>query len=204
MNDDYDVAAREAYITGRPPRIAPLAPHELPPVALEAMNRIRASIALGPIDVLPEFHAITFKVPGLARAYLEFAQQIFDCVLPVRDKELMVLRVAWLCKAPFEWGEHVKVGRHVAAITEEEIERIKLGSAAPDWSEHERALMKAVEELIGDAMITDETWEVLARTLTEAQLIEIPMVVCLYQGTAYWQNALRSRLPEGNEGLAAR
>ncbi|CAN7659395.1 hypothetical protein LJR225_005239 [Phenylobacterium sp. LjRoot225] len=53
-------------------------------------------------------------------------------------------------------------------------------------------------------MITDGTWAVLARTLTEPQLIELPILIGQYQGVAYLQNALRIRLMEGNEGLRAR
>ena len=53
-------------------------------------------------------------------------------------------------------------------------------------------------------MISDATWEVLDSSLDDKQLIELVMLVGQYQTVAYYQNALRVRLREGNAGLSAR
>jgi 4-carboxymuconolactone decarboxylase len=53
-------------------------------------------------------------------------------------------------------------------------------------------------------MISDATWEVLSRRFSSRQLIELPVVVGQYQAAAYYQNALRLRLLNGNLGLEAR
>jgi len=113
------------------------------------------------------------------------------------------LRTGWLCKAPYEWGEHVKIGKRVG-LTREEIERVTGGSTASGWDENDRALLSAIEQLKENAMISDETWAVLKRRLDERQLIELPILVGQYQGLAYLQNALRLRLIAGNPGLSAR
>jgi 4-carboxymuconolactone decarboxylase len=34
------------------------------------------------------------------------------------------LRTGWLCKAPYKWGERVKIGKRVG-LTADEIERLK-------------------------------------------------------------------------------
>ena len=49
-----------------------------------------------------------------------------------------------------------------------------------------------------------ETWEVLARHLTDQQLLELPMLAGQYHKVAYVQNSLRVRLRECNPGLSAR
>jgi alkylhydroperoxidase family enzyme len=141
--------------------------------------------------------------PDLYRRHVELAFQLYGGKLSPRDRELVVLRIGWLCKAPYEWGEHVKIGKRVG-LTPEEIERATCGSTAPGWGEHDRAIVRAAEELHEDAMISDETWEVLSRRLDEQQLIELPLLVGQYQGLAYLQNALRLRLIPGNPGLSAR
>jgi len=123
--------------------------------------------------------------------------------LPPRDRELAVLRIGWLCQAPYEWGEHVLVAKRVG-IGDEEIDRITHGSDAPGWSDHDRAILRATEELYDDAMISDATWRTLAATFDDKQLIELPILVGQYQAVAYYQNALRLRLHGGNVGLAAR
>ena len=121
----------------------------------------------------------------------------------MRDRELVILRTGWLCRAPFEWGEHVRIGRQLG-LTGEEIERVIEGSTAGGWSEHERALLAATEELHAGAMISDATWEVLSRSMSDTQLFELAVLVGQFTTVAYWQNALRLPLGEGNAGLAAR
>jgi alkylhydroperoxidase family enzyme len=123
--------------------------------------------------------------------------------LTPRDRELAVLRIGWLCQAPYEWGEHVLVAKKVG-ISGEEIERITQGADAPGWSEHDRAILQATDELYDDAMISDATWQTLSATLNDKQLIELPILVGQYQAVAYYQNSLRLRLHGGNVGLAAR
>lgn len=120
-----------------------------------------------------------------------------------RHREIAVLRIGWLCQAPYEWGEHVIVAKKVG-LTSEDIERITIGSAADGWTPLERAILRATEELYEQAMISDETWAVLAAGLSDVQLIELPILVGQYQAVAYYQNSLRLRLHDGNAGLSAR
>ena len=84
-----------------------------------------------------------------------------------------MLRCAWLCRAPFEWGEHVDIGKRYG-LSAEEVERVTQGSSAPGWSEHDAAILRGVEELIGDQALSDATWETLAKSWNEAQMIRIP------------------------------
>jgi alkylhydroperoxidase family enzyme len=126
-----------------------------------------------------------------------------ETLLPVRDRELLVLRVAWLCRSPYEWGEHVAIGK-ANGVTAQEVEAITVGSMHPIWSPHDRALLCAVEEVREAAMIADETWDVLAQSYDVRQLIEIPVLIGQYQATAYWLNSLRIPLRDGNPGLGAR
>ena len=123
--------------------------------------------------------------------------------LAARDRELAILRVAWLCQAPYEWGEHVLIAKKLA-LTSADIERVTQGSEAPGWSEHEQAIVRATEELYENAMISDATWATLSKRLDERQLIELPVLVGQYQSVAYYQNSLRLRLHDGNLGLKAR
>lgn len=199
----FDTRAREALILGKPPRIPPLDPSQLGKEASETAAALRRAIGSTPSDEVTEFTATMLRHPDLYRRHVELAFQLYGGRLSPRDRELVVLRIGWLCKAPYEWGEHVKIGKRVG-LTQEEIERATRGATAPGWSEHDRAIVRAAEELHQDAMISDETWEVLSRKLDEQQLIELPLLVGQYQGLAYLQNALRLRLIPGNPGLSAR
>src|SRR5579864_3044840 len=101
------------------------------------------------------------------------------------------------------WGEHVIVGKRFG-LTSEDIARVIEGPDAAGLDEHGSAVLRAVDELHGDAMISDATWHTLAKRLDARQLIELPIIVGQYQTVAYYQNSLRLRLHAGNIGLKAR
>jgi len=156
------------------------------------------------LSEVPEIIRTMLRHPELFSRHIHVGLQLLGKgVLAARDRELAILRIGWLCRAPFEWGEHVQVAKKVG-ITSDEIERVTQGSSADGWSERDAAIIKATEELHADAMISNDTWAVLEKYLDTQQLIELPIVVGQYQTVAYYQNSLRIRLHEGNDGLKAR
>lgn len=224
-------AEREAQVLGAAPRIPPLEVADLTADVLAIIDRmIQVNMALGSrgkddlAEVMAEHAAgapaadlsarLATSLSEIVRTMLRhpdlFARQVDIGIqllahgaLAPRDRELAILRIAWLCQAPYEWGEHVHVAKTVG-LSSADVERITQGSSAPGWTGHERALLKAAEELHADAMISDATWATLAGRLDERQLIELPIVVGQYQAVAYYQNSLRLRLHDGNLGLKAR
>lgn len=201
--DPEMIAAREAEITGKPQRIDPLSVEDLSGAAMDQVTNIRAAIGLSPDAPVPEYCLTMIKHPEIFRCQMEMGTAIFKGSLSARDRELAVLRISWLLRAPYEWGEHVDIGKRYG-VTAEEIERVIEGSAAAGWSAHEAAILSAVEQLLGNQTISDETWAVLAKTWNDQQLIEFPMVVGQYVATALLQNALRMRLQPDNPGLTHR
>jgi alkylhydroperoxidase family enzyme len=202
------VRLREVQIVGDGPRIPPMNLEEFSDEALETTTRMihAASDARrkASLENVPELVRTLLRHPDLFRRLTDFSLQLLgNGTLPARDRELAILRIGWLCRAPYEWGEHVEIAKR-AGITTEEIERITRGSASEGWNDHEGALLQAVEELYADAMISDATWSVLAEHFDEKQLIELPVLVGQYQTVAYLQNSLRLRLQRGNQGLRAR
>jgi 4-carboxymuconolactone decarboxylase len=200
----FDIDAREAQVIGKGQRIAPMAPDQFTPEALELANAVRTLFGVTDLSGIPDIFATMFKHPGIYRSQMQLGLELNkQGTLPPRERELAILRVAWLVRSPFEWGEHVEVGKQ-CGLSAEEIDRVPHGSAAEGWSEHDRALLRAVEELVGDHAISDETWEVLARSWTEQQMIELPGLVGSYVLTAMLYNSLRFALLEGNTGLRHR
>jgi 4-carboxymuconolactone decarboxylase len=200
-----DIEARHELILGRPPRIAPV--QELSEEALAVTGRLRQIGSGRPApksaSEVPEIVAMMLHHPQLYDKHISLSIELGTRgAIGMREREIAILRLGWLCQAPFEWGEHVKKAKAIG-FTSEEIERIRQGSSASGWDEHERAIVRAVEELHAHAMISDETWEILARRFDERQLIELPILVGQYQTVAYSQNSLRVRLSPDNPGLTA-
>jgi alkylhydroperoxidase family enzyme len=159
---------------------------------------------LARLSALPEIIGTMLRHPELLVRHTEVGVQLLGKgALSFRDREFAVLRIAWLCQAPYEWGEHVRVGKRFG-LTSDDIARVVEGPSAHGLNEHESAILRAVDELYDDAMISDDTWHTLAKRLNDQQLIELPIIVGQYQSVAYYQNSLRLRLHEGNAGLKAR
>lgn len=196
--------ARQEAIVGKPPRIAPLRPEEFGPEAREIADRIRDAAGAPASDEIPEYVTTMLRHPSLYEHHVALGTELLGKgALVTRHRELAILRTGWLCGAPYEWGEHVAIAKRTG-ITSAELERITQGASASGWSDQDRAILRAAEELYEDAMISDQTWNALEEFLDEQQLIELPYVIGTYTKVAFLQNALRLRLARTNPGLAAR
>ena len=201
--DAEAIAMREAEILGKPQRVRSLTVAEVGTDTWDVVNKFRAGIGLPPTTDMPGYSLAMASRPDLFKAQLEMGAVIVTGRLPPRERELAVLRIGWLLRAPYEWGEHVDISQRYG-VTHAEIERIILGPDAPGWTEHEAAILRAVEEMLTDQALSDETWAILAATWDERQLIEFPMLVGQYVCTAIVQNTLRIRLESDNPGLTYR
>jgi len=127
--------------------------------------------------------------PKLTRAWNAFnGHVLFDTTLSLRQRELIVLRVAHLRDCDYEWKQHVVQGSD-AEISPEEIDRVRQGPDAPGWSPLEQAILQAVNELVADAIVTDKTWSVLAQELDTQQLMDLVFTVGCYDVIAMFFNS---------------
>lgn len=200
MSADWDIAERQRQVVADGPRIEPVEQAMLSSDDTTLINEVRAAAGAPPIAIAPEYMRTMIRNPGVFRPHMDLGIALFEGAIPVRERELAILRVGWLCGAPYEWGQHVPMA-YRAGLTAEEIARVRQGAAAEGWSEFDRAVLTGVEELLADKTLSDATWEVLATHWNEAQLIEFPMMVGQYVAVAFVQNSLRVRLEYGNTGL---
>jgi 4-carboxymuconolactone decarboxylase len=117
-----------------------------------------------------------------------------------RDRELLILRTAWLTASDYEWGNHVLVAKE-AGIADEEIDAIREGSDSPVWSQREAALLLMAEELIGHARLPDDVFAQLSAFCSEEQIIESVMLVGHYVMIAYLFNSVGIEREDGVPGL---
>ena len=138
--------------------------------------------------------------PELTAAFFAFNRHLlYASTLPDRDRELLVLRVAFLRNCAYEWAQHVPVANRLG-ISPEDVERVALGPAADGWSDDDRALLTAVDELHDDGTLSAPTWQQLAATLDTKQLMDLVFTVGAYDTFAL---ALNSFGLELDDDLAA-
>jgi len=96
------------------PRLEPLPIDRIDP-------EIRKRFGEGPI--LNIFRTLAHH-PKLMKRWLGFGNHVLaKSTLRPRERELVILRVGWLCRAGYEWGQHVLIARE-CGVSEDEIERI--------------------------------------------------------------------------------
>lgn len=195
----YDnMTERDIAILGQPPRISPVSevPEDLrgdivPPSGYEQSG-------------VPPLYGMLLHNPALLKVFRPLSSHfLVRGTLPLKFRELAVLRTAWLRQFPYIWGEHVLIA-HRIGMTSTDIERVIEGSSGADWMEFEKAVLEATEELLAEGMISDRTWQTLEAVLNPGQLVELPVLIGQYQTLGFLMNSLRLPLVRGNLGLAAR
>ena len=150
-----EIQEREEYIRNRPPRLPALPPQERSErqqLLLDEMSMVVVDGVRKPREDKAALE-ILIRHAELYKAHLEVAQKyLSDCEMSIRDRELAILRIGWLSRAPFEWGAHVKIAKR-NGVTAEEIERVIEGSSAPGWSNKDRSIVRAMEELHFDSRL---------------------------------------------------
>jgi alkylhydroperoxidase family enzyme len=174
------------------PRIPPLAPDEQD----DDQKALVAAAGLPAANIFGTF----VRHPGLFRKWLPFGGKLLSGRLPARERELLILRTGWNCRSEYEWGQHVVIGRQ-AGLTDDEIARVQTGPDDPAWDPFDATLLRAADELHGDACLSDATWAALAARYDEKQLIEIPMLVGQYHLVAFTLNSLGVQREKGVPGF---
>jgi AhpD family alkylhydroperoxidase len=117
----------------------------------------------------------------LFRGWLHFAGRLMPGgVLPRRETELAILRVAHLASCRYEFDHHVRLGRR-AGLGQADFDRVVQGLEAPGWTDRERALLTAVDRMHADRDLDDPSWESLRAHLDEREAIELCLLAGHYE-----------------------
>lgn len=129
-----------------------------------------------PINV----HALMAHSPELLTAWWNFRNySVSGGALGKRKSELVILRVAVHLKSWYEWGAHVD--RSLACgVSLEEIERVKQKKDSTGWTEDERCLLSAVNQLVETHAISPELLLELDLHFTTQQVMDIIAIHGMY------------------------
>lgn len=125
---------------------------------------------------------------ALALAYAPFGLRIVvRSKLSRVDCELATLRTAWNVGARYEWHHHVYASRF-SGLSMETVERVTAGSGAVGWTEQQHLLLRAVDELHDERVISSATFHALGRHLSHPQIVELCLLVGHYEMLAMMLN----------------
>ena len=179
------------------PRLAPLPRDEWDDSVRDALRKgigdVAAERYLADESVpVPTVIATLLHHPTLASRFLAYNMELLQRpTLDARLRELMVLRVAYRTRAPYEWAQHVRMAESLG-ITPDEIAAIS--GANGNWKPLEATLLAATDQLIDNYRVDDDTWHALAAELSEQQLVEVLFVVGTYTALAMAFNSFGLQL----------
>ena len=113
-----------------------------------------------------------------------------------RDTELVILRVAWQCRSTYEWHQHVPLALRVG-LTPDEVAGVADRPAASGFTERQRALLAACDELLAARALTDTTWSAVQANLSDREAIELCLLIGHYQGLASAIGGLAIQIEQG-------
>src|SRR5712692_2589507 len=175
------------------PRVPPLPPSEWDDETRELMESLRREGSVYNI------FATLARHPQLLKRWLVFGGHVLArSTLPAREREIAILRIGWLCRAEYEWGHHVAIGKQ-AGLSSDEIRRVAAGPDASGWDPFEAALLRAVDELHAYSFITDSTLKALAARYNTEQLLDLIFTAGQYTLVSMALNSCGVQLEEGFE-----
>jgi len=140
--------------------------------------RQRRGGALRPLDEL------LLLSPPIAEAWSVLLSAIRgELSLNAALRELVVLRIAVLNRADYEWVAHEPVARR-CGVTDAQIGALRLGpgqaARADAFSPLERSVLDYAEAMTAQIDVAPETFDALAAQLDPRQLVELTAVAATY------------------------
>jgi 4-carboxymuconolactone decarboxylase len=178
------------------PRIAPLPEPEWDDETRELMESLRRD------GHIYNIFATLARHPQLLKKWLVFAGHVLSkSTLPARDREIAILRMAWLCRAEYEWGHHGAIGKQ-AGLSDDDIKCVRGGPGAAGIDPFEATLLRAVDELHANTVIGDSTWKALAERYNTQQVLDLLFTAGQYKLVSMVLNSAGVQLEEGFEGFS--
>jgi alkylhydroperoxidase family enzyme len=116
--------------------------------------------------------------------------------LPAREREIVILRVGFLCKSGYEFTQHTAIGLR-EGLSREEIAAIKTGADAGNWTPAEQALIRAADDLVSNFFVSDATWAALGQHFDEKQCMDVVFTTGQYTQVSMFLNSFGVQLEPG-------
>ena len=125
--------------------------------------------------------------------------------LSLREREIVIDRTCGRCGCEYEWGVHVAFFAAKAMLTPAELASLTCGEAADAcWTlERERLLIEAVDSLHETNDLSDDLSGRLAAAFTEAERLDLFLLVGWYHAISFVANAARVPLEKGAPRFAS-
>ena len=142
----------------------------------EEVPRVGSGHARDPLNF--DILGLLARHPAMARVFMSYNAFLLQRgELPLRLRELAILRLAHARRSAFFWGEHVRVAT-AGGLSEEDIAGVARGNTEFDGVD--RLVLEATDEMLADGRARAATWKRLVDALGTHQAMELIFVVGTY------------------------
>jgi 4-carboxymuconolactone decarboxylase len=166
-------------------RVVPVQPGTRPELAAA-----EATIAArrGSVSLL---YQVLLNSPPIADGWEKMLTAVRNrTTLPADLRELVILRVAVLNHAPFEFAAHAPIAS-AAGVSAAKLDALRAEVPGAAFSEFERAVLRLTDTMTRDVQVDDAVFEPLRAHFSEQGLVELVATVAAYNMVSRFLEALR-------------
>jgi alkylhydroperoxidase family enzyme len=125
--------------------------------------------------------------------------------LSMRDREIVIDRTCARTGCEYEWGVHIQVFADRVGLTADQVTSLTHGGPSDEgWTERERLLITAVDELHDTNDISDPLWSALVGVgFADVELLDLLLLTGWYHAISYVARATRIPLEPGAPTFAS-
>ena len=177
--------------------ISPVPEPRLPLLDIDAAHTAAEKIGIDPKYLTQPIWTMLLARPKYAKAlYAVLTDLLFRNTLPVRLRELLIMRIGWATAAEFEWAQHWDVATR-AGVAAEDLLGVRDWRSSDRFGPADRAALAAADDIIAAGDISDTSWAALRDHFSEPELLEIVGVLATWHYVSVLVRTLRVPLDEG-------
>ena len=158
------------------------------PELADLIGKIRAGRRGSLINV----YKLLLHSPGLAAIWLDFVSAArFKTELDGRLREIVIVRVAHLNRTTYVFKQHVPQLSAPEGLTDQECDSLADWQSATSFSARERAALAYTDAMTRDVAVSDDAFEALRPHFNERQIVELSVLIGLYNMHTRVFSALR-------------
>ena len=184
-------ARNDERLIGKKARVTPLEPSEWSPEVRQWLDRSGSG---RPVAAIYRTYARHLAMDQPRTQVSEHIRQ--TSTLTPRVREMLIMRIGLLCRSEYEWAAHAPAGRRTG-MTDADVDRIVNGPDSGGGEALEVALLRAVDELYRDDVVSQKTWSALAAGLDTKQLLDVLITAGGYRMVSMALNSLGVQLEPG-------
>jgi alkylhydroperoxidase family enzyme len=118
--------------------------------------------------------------PHLADLFSAFNIHLLSTsTLPLRARQIAIMRTAWLCRSRYMWSSHLRTSLR-RGLEPELFAPLQVGAPDPYFTEFERSVIHATEDLVTDRLLSASSWQALTAHWSNPQMLDFMFTVGTY------------------------